>query len=47
MKIDKKTQINILNCLEFVKQAVIDKDNDMLRSYYEQLNDLIVSLELE
>jgi len=47
MEIDKKTEIGILTCLEFIKQAVIEKDKDMLRSYYEQLNDLIISLELE
>ena len=38
---------NILKCIEFVKEAVKIEDRDMIRSYYEQLNDLIINLQLE
>lgn len=31
----------ILNCLVFVKSAVENEDKDMLRSYTEQLMDLV------
>lgn len=47
MKIEHKKQKSIIDCLELVKIAVIQKDKDMLRSYYEQLNDLIISLDFE
>ena len=33
---------NILNCMEFVKMGIQDNDKEMVNSYYEQLNDLII-----
>ena len=33
---------SILSCIEFVKMAIRQNDKDMLNSYYEQLNDLII-----
>lgn len=32
----------IVNCMEFIKTGIKQNDRDMVRSYYEQLNDLII-----
>ena len=37
-----KLKIDIYQCLQFVAEGVTANDKDMTRSYYEQLNDLII-----
>ena len=33
---------SIITCMDFVKMGVLQNDRDCVRSYYEQLNDLII-----
>lgn len=37
----------MLSCLSFIRKAVEEEDRDMLRSYFEQLNDLVAENEEE
>lgn len=37
-----RKEYNLLLCLNFVKTGIEQQDKDMVRSYYEQLNDLII-----
>jgi hypothetical protein len=41
MKMNKKAKYGILSCLEMIKVAVKQNDKDMLRSYMEQLCDVV------
>lgn len=40
--ITEKLEHAIINCINLVKFSVENKDKDMTRSYFEQLNDLII-----
>ena len=36
-----KNVYDMLHCLAYIKQAIDERDEDMLRSYTEQFNDLV------
>ena len=40
---EAKLKTAILNCNRFILEALEQDDKDMLRSYFEQLSDLMVS----